>query len=309
MCYKAGWVGKRFRSSGGEETGVVHGILLGMAAIKRRYPLAKFVMVWDGLDRKNNWRLKIFPQYKSNRSESISQEHRDLRESVTRQIGLVKELLLSVGVPQIEIPLLEADDVIGILTEKIAARGWKPMVFSSDQDYLQLMDYGVEIITSASGPPIDERAVKSKWRCTSENVLRLRSLLGDSSDGVPRPVSGVGPVAAARYIEAGVTPEVSRFEDMPRSTREQAERLREQWPLIHMNYRLMRILRGCHDPDFPKELVAQVSVETRRVLKALAEPTKLKPSDYQAMLDTLARLDLQEAIANRRDIWNLQSSK
>jgi hypothetical protein len=53
--------------------------------------------------------------------------------------------------------------------------------------------------------------------------------------------------------------------------------------------------------------VGQVSVETRRVLKELAEPVKREASEYQAMLDLMTGLDMQQAISNRREIWNLQT--
>jgi len=308
MCYKFGYVGKDLTSSTGERTGAIHGVLMGMSALKRHYPDAKFVVVWDGMDTNHTWRVGVFPEYKAARREPPSPEQAQLRASVLKQIVLIQQMLQAVGVVQIEVPRLEADDVIGILSEKLTARGWPVTVYSSDQDYLQLIPFGVMVITSASAMPVSAQAVQYKWKCQPEDLLKLRALLGDTSDGIPRAVSGVGPVAAAKYIALGVDPSVPNFDGLPRTVREQAERLRPSWPKIHQNWRLMKILRSCHDPDFPKELAGPVTVETRRVLRELAGPVDRDTALYERMLSQMAALDLHQAIANRREIWNLQTT-
>ena len=309
MCYRFGHVGRGLKSGSGQETGAIHGVLMGMTALKHHYPRAKFVVVWDGMETNKTWRVGIFPEYKAQRRANPDQEQAELRASVCRQIDIIKGMVKAVGVPQIEIPRLEADDVVGILSEKLAARGWEVIVYSSDQDYLQLMVYGVKVITSASSGPMTETKLMQKWRCGSADLLKLRAMLGDHSDGIPRAVSGVGPIAAAKYVAAGIDAEVPRFDDLPRAVREEAERLRAPWPLIHRNWRLMRIVRSCHDPDFPKELVGKVATETRRILKELTQPVVRDQVVYHGMLAAMAELDMVEAISNRSEIWNLQVTK
>jgi 5'-3' exonuclease len=306
-CYKNAYVGRHLRSGDGEETGAIHGVLMGLQAIKHKMPDAKFVVVWDGLNTAHSWRNKLFPDYKSNRRGELPADVKALRASVNRQIGQIKTLFDAISVAQIEIAELEADDVVGILSEKCVARGWPVSIYSSDQDYLQLMPFGARIMPHASGNFIQERDIAAKWHCSSADLLKLRALLGDKSDGIPRAVSGVGPVAAARYIEAGVDPSVELFSTLPRQTRMEAERLESYWPTIHMNWCLMKIVRSCSDPALPASVVPQVVTATRRVLKELASTAPRSRESYDAMIALFAGMDLSSAMENRREIWRLQA--
>jgi len=306
--YRYGHVGRNLHNADGKDTGALHGLLLGMLALKKRFSDAKFVVVWDGHDTVHSWRGKIFANYKSNRGRNVTAETAALRVSVGDQIKVAKQLFDAIGVSQIEVAQLEADDVIGILSEKCAAHSWPVTVYSNDQDYLQLMVFGVDIVRSASEPKVTERDVKAKWHCGIADLLKLRAILGDVSDGIPRAVSGVGPVAAAHYIQYGVDSSLPSFGLMPRHVREHAQRLESYWPTIHMNYRLMRILRSCNDPEMPEDMATPVMVETRRVLKELARPAARESASYEGMIQIFAEMDLAVAIENRREIWQLQSA-
>lgn len=305
--YRYAHTGRNLHASSGQQTGAIHGLLMGMLALKKRFTDCKFVVVWDGADTVNSWRGKIFPEYKANRLRGVTEEIKLLRASVTSQLNLAKDLFTVVGISQIEIARLEADDVIGILSEKCAGHSWPVSIYSNDQDYLQLMVHGVAILKGAVEPKVTERDIKAKWSCGIVDLLKLRALLGDQSDGIPRAVSGVGPVAAAHYINWGVDPSVRAFAGLPRAVREQAVRLESYWPTIHMNWRLMRILRSCSDPDMPQDMVQPVTVETRRVLKELSRPAVRESERYQALLRMFAEMDLSVAMENRHDIWRLQA--
>ena len=304
--YRNAHVGRNLHASSGQATGAVHGLLMGMLALKKRFTDAKFVVVWDGADTINSWRGEVFSAYKANRRVNVTEDLKALRASVVSQIGVAKQLFDVIGVSQIEIAKLEADDMIGILSEKCAGHSWPVTVYSNDQDYLQLMAFGVDVLRGASERKVTAKDIKSKWSCDVANLLKLRALLGDHSDGIPRAVPGVGPVAAAHYISAGVDASVPRFEDLPRAVRQEAVRLESYWPTVHMNWRLMKILRSCGDPDFPQELATAVTVETRRVLKELSRPAHRDAERYQEMLTMLAVMELSVAIENRREIYWLQ---
>lgn len=306
-CYRFGWAGRSLHASDGSDTGAVHGMMLSLVGMKYRHPGAKFAVVWDGLKTRNSWRVKLFPDYKACRNENPSPEQQAIRKSVGAQIGIIKNLLDSAGVPQIEIDELEADDVIGILSEKCQSRGWSVSIYSNDQDYLQLMPYGVSILTAASGAPISDRDVSGKWKCGCADLLKLRALLGDKSDGIPRPVSGVGPVAAAKYIACGVDPSLPRFEMMDRVVRQEAERLCAVWPRVHLTWRLMRILRYANDPEMPDVLATRTVVETRRVIRELSLPAARAREHYLEMIEIMSSMGLDSAIQNRGQIWNLNS--
>lgn len=304
--YRFGWTGKTLKADSGQDTGALHGLLGGLLALKRRFADAKFVVVWDGELAHQSWRDSLFPEYRANRRGEITDQVRALRASVNSQVKIAKRLLTVIGVSQIEVPEMEADDLIGIMTEKCAARGWQVAVYSSDQDYLQLMAFGVSVFTSAAGAAVRESDVMRKWRVGTDRLLAVRAMLGDKSDGIPHAVSGVGPVAAASYIQRGVDPSISNFDDMPRAVREDCMRLRAAWDRVHRNWRLMRILRSCTDSELPAELQTHLTRETRRVLKELASTPGSLTADYQEFLSLTGSLDMLQAIANRAELWRLQ---
>jgi 5'-3' exonuclease len=304
--YRFAHVGKNLKAADGRDTGGVHGLLMGMLAMKRRFPDAKFVVVWDGGDINNSWRNKLFPDYKSNRRVGVTAELMVLRSSVNIQIDVVRKILDGIGVSQLEVAQLEADDMVGILSAKCMSHRWQTTVYSSDQDYLQLMPYGVGILPLATGPLVKELDIRQKWRCSSDNLLKLRAILGDHSDGIPRAVSGVGPVAAARYIDAGIDSSLPRFADLPQSARLDSERLKSYWPVIHMNWRLMRILRSCNDHELERDVALAAVAEVRRVVAELDNPVQRVRAAYDEMLAIFADLDLSVAIENRQAIWRLQ---
>ena len=153
---------------------------------------------------------------------------------------------------------------------------------------------------------VSEADVKRKFRCGIDCVLKIRALMGDKSDGIPRAVPGVGPVAAARYIEAGVDPSVPTFGDLPRAVRQEAPRLEQYWSTVHMNYRLMRILDSCSDKELPTHVATTLSVETRRVLKELNKPPIRTSDGYSEFLESLTKMGMQASLQNRTELWKLQ---
>ena len=86
-----------------------------------------------------------------------------------------------------------------------------------------------------------------------------------------------------------------------------SERLESYWATIHMNWRLMRILRSCNDHELERDVALEALAETRRVVVELENPVQRVRAAYDSMLQTFADLDLSVAIEHRRDIWNLQT--
>jgi|GEM_PF-4184248 len=306
--FRFGWVGRNLSSASGVDTGALHGLLGGMQALKRRFPTCRFVVCWDGKRNYDGWRAKIFPGYKANRRpESITAEQQAVRAKISAQIGNVKKLLTLIGVSQIEIPELEADDVVGVLSDKLISSGHQSYIFSNDQDYFQMVARGAKILYATGQPFIEEKHIRYKFRCSAADVLKVRALIGDKSDGIPRAVPGVGPISAAKYVEAGIDPSVSSFADLPRTARENAARIERYWSTVHLNWRLMRILSSCSDHELDPALSARFSLETRRVLKELRASIQHKKSDYELFLKMLAELDMREALSERHNIWHLQT--
>lgn len=124
------------------------------------------------------WRTDIFPYYKANRKKLREKSNIDwkLVYEVTSQFK--EELKEYFPYKFIEIPRVEADDIIAVLTIN---RTEPIMIVSSDKDYLQLHDEDVQQYN-----PVQDRYVSTE---SPEEYLLNHILRGDSGDGIPNVLS------------------------------------------------------------------------------------------------------------------------
>ena len=229
----------------------------------------------------------MYPQYKGNRPKEKPQAVQD----ILNQSGTVEKLLDALGVIQIRIPNVEADDVIGILAIRCLKRGWQPVIYSSDKDFMQLMHRGVQVIRDVVKPsklqPETEKSIQAKFGCTPGQLLDVRALSGDKSDNIPTVCRGVGPKTATKIVASGEIPVLYAS-------------------AMKLNKRLMRILtttktkvlrpvtRGllkasiaCVLSDVAASLGPGKVLRRRAVIKALAG---LELAEAMAQVDVLSRL-------------------
>jgi 5'-3' exonuclease len=286
----------------GTPTGAIHGLLGCLVRFKQRYPDSRFVVVWDGRGyRQNGWRIKLFSGYKQrDPSQGYSAVH--------AQHGLVNDILTKLGVCQISVPEVEADDVIGTLVSLCFESGWTPVVYSNDRDFVQLMIRGAQVITGNNKKdklaPETESSVRERYRCSLEQVILVRALSGDSSDRIPGVAVKVGDVTAAKYIVAGIDPRRERFEDNPLIAQQVAQKLAPYWDLAQRNYRLMRILASPQDPELAPEQsrVLIISLNTVKQSLTLGLPKRASANE---ILNLLGDLGLQQAIEHRSVLLKL----
>ena len=99
----------------------------------------------------------------------------------------------------LEVPDFEADDVIATLVETAPA-GAEVCIVSTDKDLMQLVRPGVELLDGAKGRRIDSAAVEERFGVLPDQLLDMRSLVGDPSDNIPG-VKGIGEKGAAKLIQ------------------------------------------------------------------------------------------------------------
>lgn len=154
----------------------------------------RVVVCWDGGG--SAYRLRLMPSYKANR-RAKAQELRTGRDQV-------HEFLALAGIPQVERPGVEADDLI--------AKYWhdaeeKIVLASEDKDFLQLASwnpqgYDCEVLRS-TGERWNRFSVEEKTGASPERLPSVMALTGDDSDNVPG-VPGIGPKKAVQLLsEAG----------------------------------------------------------------------------------------------------------
>jgi hypothetical protein len=153
---------------------------LRMYNLKYRKEYGQMVLACDG----GSWRREIFPQYKANRKTSRDASGLDWKEFF-RILGMVRdEVKEHLPYKVIHIQNVEADDVIGTLTEKTQNFGeHEPvMIISADKDFIQLQQYP----NVRQFSPMTKAFVKEK---DPVRYLFEHTVGGDSGDGIPNVLS------------------------------------------------------------------------------------------------------------------------
>jgi DNA polymerase-1 len=141
---------------------------------------------------KQSFRNEIYPDYKANRPEPP--------EDLVPQFPLIRDAVNALGVPCIEKPMYEADDLIASYAEAALAAGMTVTIVSSDKDLMQLIRSGLTLLDTMQNKRFADAEVLEKWGVPPNALAEVLALMGDSVDNVPG-VPGIGPKTAADLVQ------------------------------------------------------------------------------------------------------------
>jgi len=140
---------------------------------------------------RKTFRNEIYKEYKAHRPPPPPE--------LIPQFELIREATRAFGLPSIEAPNYEADDLIAAYAREAKAKGQNVRIVSSDKDLMQLIRPGVEMYDPLKSIPIGIDEVAKKFGVTPDKVVDVQALAGDSTDNIPG-VPGVGIKTAAELI-------------------------------------------------------------------------------------------------------------
>ncbi|AFY44213.1 DNA polymerase I [Nostoc sp. PCC 7107] len=122
----------------------------------------------------------------------------------------LQELLTGLNLKIFTAPGYEADDVLGTLSQKATAAGYKVKILTGDRDLFQLIDPDKEITVLNFSPDALKRAtnsitefsteqVKEKLGVLPTQIVDFKALCGDKSDNIPG-VRGIGEKTAVQLL-------------------------------------------------------------------------------------------------------------
>ncbi|MEK7619796.1 MAG: DNA polymerase I [Patescibacteria group bacterium] len=223
------------------------------------------------------FRDEIFAAYKAQR-EKKEQELYD-------QIPIIQKILAAFGIPSIEAPGYEADDIIGTLSKRAADQGLRALIVTGDLDSLQLVDENVQVLFFQKGISetklYDVEAVKERYGLTVDQLIDYKALRGDPSDNIPG-VAGIGEKTATTLLQKyhsidGIYKHLEQIEE------KYAKKLRGQEKTVEIALKLVTIVRDMKfpftfeeakrgAPDYEKLLPLYKDLEFRTLLKKHGEP-------------------------------------
>ncbi len=133
-----------------------------------------------------------YPEYKAHRSECPPE--------LIPQFPLIRRMIEAMGLPILEHPDFEADDVLATVAHQTEEQGGECFLVTADKDARQLLSDRVKIFNVRKQQLYDATALATDWGVRPEQVVDFQALVGDSVDGVPG-VPQIGPKAAKELLE------------------------------------------------------------------------------------------------------------
>jgi DNA polymerase I len=188
--YRAFHAMPNLTSKDGFPTGAIHGIVAMLKRLRSDVQPVLAACVFDakGKTFRDDW----YPAYKATRSS--------MPEPLAQQIAPIHEVVKHLGWPILEVPGIEADDVIGTLARLGTQQGFQVLISTGDKDLAQLVNEHVTLLNTMSNETLDVPGVQAKFGVHPERIVDYLTLVGDTVDNVPG-VEKVGPKTAVKWLE------------------------------------------------------------------------------------------------------------
>src|SRR5688572_1972315 len=146
------------------------------------------------------------PTFRHERVETYKANREAAPDILRQQVGLVREVVETLGITLLELPGYEADDIIATLATQARDAGMDVIVVTGDRDVYQLVeDPHVKVLYNRRGVSdyvlYDEAGIQERTGVPPRLYLPYAALRGDPSDNLPG-VPGVGEKTAAKLITA-----------------------------------------------------------------------------------------------------------
>ena len=187
--YRAFHALPKLTNSTGEPTGALLGVANMLRRLLNETESHNIAVVFDA--KGPTFRHEMYAQYKANRPPMPS----ELRQ----QVEPIHTLVRLLGLPLIQVPGVEADDVIGTLANQAATQQINCVISTGDKDMAQLVNEHVTLINTMSNTVMDVAGVVQKFGVSAGQIVDFLALTGDKSDNIPG-VEKCGPKTAARWL-------------------------------------------------------------------------------------------------------------
>jgi DNA polymerase I len=172
-----------------EPVGAVLGVVNMLLKLLAEHEPTHFAVVFDAKGK--TFRDDLYAEYKAQRPP--------MPDELGAQIAPLCELIEALGLPMLQVPGVEADDVIGTLARRASEAGMKTLVSTSDKDLAQLVDEDVTLVNTMTGTVLDPAGVVAKFGVPPARIVDWLALVGDTSDNIPG-IPKCGPKTATKWL-------------------------------------------------------------------------------------------------------------
>ncbi len=171
-------------------TGAIRGMINMMQKLRKDVRADYAVCVFDAPGK--TFRDDLYPEYKANRSA--------MPDDLRAQIPAIHEVVRLLGWKVLNVPGVEADDVLGTLACMATEQGIATVISSGDKDLSQLVNEHVVVIDTMNDRRRDMAGVQAEFGVPPRLMVDYQTLVGDTVDNVPG-VNKVGPKTAVKLLQ------------------------------------------------------------------------------------------------------------
>jgi DNA polymerase-1 len=229
-------------------TGAIRGMVNMMQKLRKDVRADYAACVFDA--KGPTFRDALYPEYKAQRSPMPD----DLRS----QVAPIHEVVRLLGWKVLDVPGVEADDVIGTLACMASKQGIEVIISSGDKDLSQLVDEHITVIDTMNDRRRDLAGVEAEFGVPPRLMVDYQALVGDAVDNVPG-VPKVGPKTAVKWLlEYGsLDALVARAGEIKGVV---GDKLRESLDWLPKGRELLTIKKDCDLVDYIEGLPAMDSI-------------------------------------------------
>ena len=177
-------------NSKGMPTGAAYGITNMLRRLLADYDPSHLAVVFDAKGK--TFRDDLYSEYKAHRPP--------MPDEMRQQLDAIRSLVKALGMPLLEVPGVEADDVIGTLAQQGEKSGFDVTISTGDKDMAQLVNESVTMVNTMDGSRLDPEGVENKFGVAPDQMIDYLTLVGDAVDNVPG-VPKVGPKTAVKWLK------------------------------------------------------------------------------------------------------------
>ncbi|MEO0076488.1 MAG: DNA polymerase I, partial [candidate division WOR-3 bacterium] len=282
------------RNSKGQNTSAIFGFVNSLRKILNKFSPQYMAVIFDS--GKETFRHKLYEEYKKERPETPG--------DLVSQLPLIKEVVSAYGIKVLEKEGFEADDILATIAKRLAKKGTKVYIVTSDKDLFQIIDENIFIYDVYKDIIYDKEKTKEKYGINDPSLMRdLLALAGDAIDNIPG-VPGIGLKRALDIIHR-----YSSFEE----ALEKDERLKEHRQLAEIS----RILATIKTDIKTKIGLKELQIRKKSIPKLIKIFQELEFSSFLKELSTdMPKTVYQEPLfkdkahiaLKRKGIWGFKFS-
>ena len=268
--YRAYYALPHLKNSKGQNTGAIFGVTNMLLKLLKTYNPQHLCMVFDAKGK--NFRHTLYKSYKSNR--------KPMPVELSEQVQPIMDFIRSLGIKILQIPDVEADDVIATLAHN-KQKNVEVIISSGDKDLAQLVNKNVTLINSMDDKVLDIDGVYKKFGVYPKQMFDYLVLVGDTSDDIPG-VENIGPKTAIKLLNDFETLE-GIFKNIDKLKGKIKENLMNSIDTIEITKKLIKLKTNLNIKANEKDYLitnrnqkALSDITTKYDLKTIAESLDLK---------------------------------